>query len=72
MNRLDVVLLGPFRVTLDGEPVTRFEANTARALLAYLALHTHAPCRRETLTGLLWPEQSETVARHNPRSENQR
>jgi serine/threonine protein kinase/two-component SAPR family response regulator len=69
MSRLKVSLLGPFRVVLDGEPVTRFEADTARALLAYLALHSRmrAPCRRETLAGLLWPEQPETEARHNLR-----
>ena len=69
MNRLQISLFGPFRVTLDGEPVTRFEADTARALLAYLALHarTGAPCRRETLAGLLWPEQPEAEARHNLR-----
>jgi serine/threonine protein kinase/predicted ATPase/DNA-binding SARP family transcriptional activator len=69
MSRLEISLPGPFRVALDGEPVTQFEADTARALLAYLALHSRmrAPCRRETLAGLLWPEQPETEARHNLR-----
>ena len=69
MNHLEISLLGPFKVTLDGKPVTRFEADTARALLAYLALcaSTQAPCRRETLAGLLWPEQPEAEARHNLR-----
>jgi DNA-binding SARP family transcriptional activator len=67
MNHLEISLLGPFRVTLDGRPVTRFEADTARALLAYLALHARAPCRRETLAGLLWSDQPEAEARHNLR-----
>jgi predicted ATPase len=69
MSRLEISLLGPFRVTVDGNPVTRFEADTARALLAYLALcaSRQAPCRRETLAGLLWPEQPEAEARHNLR-----
>lgn len=67
MNRLEISLLGPFRVVLDGQPITRFEADTARALLAYLALHPDAPCRRETLATLLWPDQPEAESRHNLR-----
>jgi DNA-binding SARP family transcriptional activator len=63
MSRLAISLFGPFEVTLDGNPVTRFGADTARALLAYLALHANAPCRRETLAGLLWPDQPEAEAR---------
>ncbi|MGD9100534.1 MAG: BTAD domain-containing putative transcriptional regulator [Anaerolineae bacterium] len=67
MNRLAISLLGPLRVTLDGKPATPFEADTARALLAYLATHTEAPQRRETLAGLLWPEQPEPEALANLR-----
>jgi hypothetical protein len=37
-ERLAISLLGPFQVTLDGEIVTQFGSDTARALLAYLAL----------------------------------
>jgi predicted ATPase/DNA-binding SARP family transcriptional activator len=68
MSHLAISLFGSFEVTLDGNPVTRFEADTARALLAYLALHANAPCRRETLAGLLWPDQPEAEARHNLRT----
>jgi predicted ATPase/DNA-binding SARP family transcriptional activator len=67
MDRLEISLLGPLKVTVDGKPVTQFEADTARALLAYLALHADVLCRRETLAGLLWPEQPEAEARHNLR-----
>ncbi|MCP4514506.1 MAG: hypothetical protein GY824_04660, partial [Delftia sp.] len=67
MNRLAISLLGPLRVTLqDGQPA-QFEADTARALLAYLAVHAQAPQRRETLAGLLWPEQPESRALANLR-----
>jgi hypothetical protein len=31
MNRLQISLFGPFEVTLDGKPITRFGADTAQA-----------------------------------------
>ncbi len=36
-----------------------------QALLAYLATESDSPQRREVLAGLLWPDQEESVARHN-------
>jgi DNA-binding SARP family transcriptional activator len=65
MSHLKISLLGPFQVTLGGMPVTRFGADTACALLAYLAMDPHTPYRRESLAGLLWPDQPESEARHN-------
>ncbi len=65
MSRLSVYLLGPFRVTLDGAPITGFESNKVRALLAYLAVEADHPHSRETLAGFLWPNQPERTARHN-------
>ena len=67
MAHLAISLLGPFRVTLDGEPITRFRANTAQALLAYLAMHPGVEHRRESLAALLWPDSPEPVARQNLR-----
>ena len=61
-TRRQIRLLGPFQVTLDGEAVTQFGSDTARALLAYLALHPGIPHRRDALAGLLWPEQSDAEA----------
>jgi len=65
--RLSVHLLGPLQVTLDGEPVTTFESDKVRALLAYLVTEAGSQHRRERLAGLLWPERSERVARNNLR-----
>jgi len=67
MSHLAISLLGTFQVTLDGNPVTRFRADTARALLAYLAMHAGVACRRDLLAGLLWPEQPEATAHQNLR-----
>jgi DNA-binding SARP family transcriptional activator len=67
MPRLAVHLLGPLQVTLDGKPVTGFESDKARALLAYLIVEAERPHRRERLAGLLWPERCERAARANLR-----
>jgi len=66
--RLSIRLLGPFDVTLDGEPVTSFATDKVRALLAYLAMNPDQPHRRETLAGLLWPDYPERSARASLRN----
>lgn len=63
MSTLSIRLFGPFEVELDGQPVTGFISDKARALLAYLAVEADRPHRRETLAGLLWPEVAERSAR---------
>ena len=65
MARLSLTLLGPFQVALAGGPVTAFESDKERALLAYLAVEADRPWRRETLAGLLWPDHPERAARHS-------
>jgi predicted ATPase/DNA-binding SARP family transcriptional activator len=67
MARLLICLLGPFQVTYGGEPVTAFESDKVRALLAYLAVEADQPHRREKLAGLLWPDWTERAARTNLR-----
>jgi len=67
MACLSFSLLGPFQVRLDGEPVTDFESNKVRALLAYLAVEAGRVHRREALAELLWPGRSEGSALANLR-----
>jgi DNA-binding SARP family transcriptional activator/predicted ATPase len=67
MAHLSLSLLGPFQVTLDGQPVTGFKSNKERALLAYLAVEADRPHRREVLAGLLWPEWPDRDALSNLR-----
>ena len=65
MARLSIRLFGTYRVALDGDPVTAFQSNKVRALLAYLAVESERPHRRERLAGLFWPERTESSARQN-------
>jgi DNA-binding SARP family transcriptional activator len=64
MARLSLSFLGTFEVVLAGQPVTAFEYDKVRALLAYLSVEVDRPHRRQALAGLLWPEQPEAKARH--------
>jgi len=65
MARLSIYLLGSFRITLEGQPVTDFISDKARALLIYLAVEADSPHRRERLAGLLWPDYPEQDARRS-------
>jgi DNA-binding SARP family transcriptional activator/predicted ATPase len=67
MARLTIRLLGPVQIALDGEPVTHFESEKTRALLAYLAAEPGQPHRREVLAEMLWPDRPEGAARANLR-----
>ncbi len=62
MAHLSLGVLGALHVALDGVPVTGFESDKVRALLAYLALEAERPHRRAALAGLLWPERPERAA----------
>lgn len=67
MPQLKISLLGSFRVALDNQPVTGFEYNKVRALLAYLAVEGDTSHSRGKLAGLLWPDMPETTALSNLR-----
>lgn len=63
MPHLMLTFLGQFHSTLDGRPLTAFESNKVRALLAYLAVEAHQPHSRSALANLLWPGYSDESAR---------
>ncbi len=67
MSHLSLSLLGPFQAKIDDEPVTGFESNKVRALLAYLAVEADRVHRREALAELLWPGRCERNALANLR-----
>lgn len=67
MAHLDIHLFGGFQVHLDGQSLTQFESDKVRALLAYLAVETGCPHRRESLAALLWPNRPDPNARTNLR-----
>lgn len=64
---ISIAFLGVVRVQRDGSAIGSFEADSARALLAYLALHAGSPQPRAQLAALLWPDLPESAARQNLR-----
>lgn len=68
MAQLSIRLMGPFEVSLGGEPATGFHSDKVRALLAYLAVEADRSHRRQALAGLLWPDMPERSARGNLRT----
>ena len=67
MSRLELSLLGPFTVSLDGKLITGFESVKVRALLAYLTAEYARPHPRERLAALLWPDWPQQSAMSNLR-----
>lgn len=67
MAHLAISLLGTFQVNLDGHPQSAFETDKTRALLAYLAVESGRPHRREALAAMLWPDCSDSAARNSLR-----
>lgn len=80
---LRLSLLGAPQILLDGQPLSGFTVNKAKALLFYLAVNAHdvhghtAPNKstaslifhsRETLSTLLWSEMTGTQAKQNLRT----
>jgi WD40 repeat protein/DNA-binding SARP family transcriptional activator len=68
MPCLELFTFGTFQAVHDEQPLTDFESDKARALLAFLAVESDRPHRREFLAGQFWPESSDSKARTNLRS----
>ena len=60
-NELRIEMLGPLRVTVDGETAV-FRTDAQRVLLAYLAACQGRPQRRDTLAALLAPDRPDREA----------
>ncbi|MBN1430076.1 MAG: tetratricopeptide repeat protein [Anaerolineae bacterium] len=60
---LELTLLGPPLITLDGKPVTDFVSRKALLLACYLALEGEHAHTREKLGHLLWGEKPDRRAR---------
>lgn len=67
MSQLRLLLFGRFQVTRNDAPITNFQTNKTKALLAYLALKPGQPHTRAALAGILWPEKPEQAALANLR-----
>jgi predicted ATPase/DNA-binding SARP family transcriptional activator len=57
--------LGVFDANLGEQPVTGFESDKVRALLAYLAVESGRAHSRKKLADLLWPASTETAGRRS-------
>ncbi|MBX3015648.1 MAG: winged helix-turn-helix domain-containing protein [Caldilineaceae bacterium] len=65
MQRVQLSLLGHFRLVVNNQPVQRLRSVREAALLAYLAAELDHPHSREQLAGLLWPDHTASAARDN-------
>ena len=68
MARLMLAFLGGFQVTLNEKPITDFESDRVRALLAFVAVEFEQPHRRDKLAGLVWPDWPQRSAMANLRN----
>lgn len=65
MSHIQVKLLGGFAVTLNGKNIS-FPYNKVQALFCYLSMKKKAT--RDELSGLLWTDMEENIARKNLRN----
>ena len=65
---LEVRLIGGFDIQCDGKVIS-IPSRAAQSLFAYLILTAGTSHRREKLAGMLWPDESEQIARAYLRNE---
>ncbi len=66
--RLQLHLLGPFRLLQDNQPVAGFDQARLQHLLAYLVLHPAVSISRQQLAFVFWPETTDQQALKNLRT----
>src|SRR5689334_6324650 len=66
-STLEIHLLGPFRVAVDGSPVEarRWSRRSATLLVKLLALQPHHQLHREQAMEMLWPDLDPQAAINN-------
>ena len=62
MQKLKIHCFGTLTITKNGEVITQFDTDKARALLVYLALEQKRSLTRSHLAGVLWSDLSEKQA----------
>ncbi len=62
MQQLKIYCYGYLQIEKDGEVITQFDTDKARALLVYLAVEHQRPVSRSYLAGLFWSDLSEKQA----------
>jgi predicted ATPase/DNA-binding SARP family transcriptional activator/tetratricopeptide (TPR) repeat protein len=67
MAQLVLRLMGHFEASIAGKPITTFETNKSKALLAYLAAEADRVHTRDALAGMLWPDSPQSSAMQNLR-----
>ncbi len=64
---LQLNVLGDFKVSHAGQVITTISGTRQQALLTFMALHYGAPQTRQHVAFQLWPDSSESQAKHNLR-----
>lgn len=67
MEQLTLLFFGTFQAMLGNKPLTNFRSAKVQGLLIYLILTQHRAQGRDVLAALFWPDDPETVAKHNLR-----
>ena len=67
MKRLEIRLFGGLNLTVGQKAIARLGTQKARALFAYLVMHSGQKLSREQMAALLWGDFPEERARHNLR-----
>jgi len=67
LAKLEVFMLGDFRVLLDGELINESISHKGLALLSYLSINSDKSFSREKLSSLFWDSSNDEAARYNLR-----